>query len=182
MKATRNILFPIVSFTIASVIFLFFVVQPIFQGVLSDHEETLAEKLKFVQVQQDRKHLQDFRAVFASSQNEFAQLDQLFLDTQTPIEFFRFLETTSASFQIRLEQNPGIAQQKKGDPWPSMDIQIQGNGSYPNLVAFLEKVENAPYLSEITDISIISPRAAEARGQGITGENILSMTLKVYTK
>lgn len=182
MKITHNILFPIISFTTAGLIFLFLIVQPIFQGVLGDHEETLDQKLRFAQIQQDRSHLQDFRGVFARYQSEFVQLDELFLDIQTPVEFFRFLDTTATAFQIKLEQNPGVPEKKKGDLWPSMDIQIQGSGPYPNLVAFLEKVENAPYLSEITDISITSFRANAARGQGSVRDNILSMTLKVYTK
>jgi Tfp pilus assembly protein PilO len=182
MKVTRNLLFVTVSFTIAGMVFLLLVVHPIFQGVLRDHEEILAQKQRSAQIQEDQKHLRDFESVFASNQSEFAQLERLFLDTQAPSGFFRFLDTTSAAFSLEVEANPGARQQEKGDSGPSIKIEIQGNGSYPNIVAFLEKIENAPYLVEIEDISITSAKASAQRGQPAIGENVLSMTLKVYTK
>jgi len=182
MKISRNIFLPIILFGIASAAFIVLIIYPIFQGVVKDHKDVLTLKQERVQIREDRERLKDFENVLERYQSEFAQLNNIFLDAQNPVEFFRFLDTTANTFQLSIEINPGDPEKKAQDVWPSMDIQIQGEGEYPNIIAFIEKIESAPNPLEVRAVDV---KSLDPSGGGSENEekgNTFFLTVKVFTR
>jgi len=184
MNRTHKIISFLILFSAGSALFVVFVVYPIFRGVLDDHEEALAQKKELVQLQEDRKRLQEFQSTFQAYRADFTQLENLFVDTETPIEFFRFLDDAAEEFGLVLKKNPGVPRLEKDDVWPSMSIELQGDGPYPGAVAFLQKVENAPYLIEAKDFSIAGSLLRNRRSISLQEEGVVRflLVLKVYTE
>lgn len=175
MKAKQKITIALASFAVCSVVFLVVLVYPVFRGVLEDYEKVLAHKREILQLKEDAKSTREFETLSNQYEKEFAQLEELFVDGDIPIAFFRFLDETAAKLGVQIEKSPGSIEQLKGDRWPSFEIRLAGRGTYPSVMAFLQKIENASYLSEVQTIAILTKK-------GFSREVEFSMSLKVFTK
>ena len=172
MKSKQKIIIAIASFTVCSVIFLGALVYPVFHGVLEDHKKVLAHKREILQLKEDLKSTHEFEMLSVQYAKEFGQLEGLFVDSNIPIAFFRFLDETAALLAVQIEKSPGAAQQPGGDRWPSFEVRLAGRATFPSVMAFLQKIENAPYLLEVKTFTISTRK----------GEVEFSLSLKVFTK
>ena len=175
MKAKQKIIIALASFASCSGIFLGAVVYPVFHGVTEDYKEVLAHKRKILQLKENAESSREFEIFFGQYEKEFVRLEGLFVDSKIPIAFFRFLDETAASLNVQVEKSLGAAQQLEGDRWPSFEVRLAGGGAYPNVIAFLQKIENAPYLLEVKTLAISTEK-------GLGGEVELSLSVKVFTK
>jgi len=170
---SKRIFFPLILFGTASAVFAVLVAYPIFRGITRDYNAAVIQKQELAQLQEDRKRLQELDSVLTQYQQEFAELKSLFLDIETPIEFFRFLDISAEEFRVELKKTPGVPQKLDEDLWGSMTVNLTGSGAYTDVEAFLQKVEYAPYVLELQKLSI---------AEGIKNQVRFSALLKVYTK
>ena len=175
MKAKQKISIALASFAVCSVIFLWAFVYPVFHGVLEDYKKVLAHKKEILQLKEDANSTRELEMLSVQYAKEFAQLEGFFVDSNIPIALFRFLDETAALFNVQIEKSPGVIQQFEGDRWPSFEVRLAGRASYPGLMAFLQKIENAPYLLEVKTLTI-------AAKKGFEREVEFSLSLKVFTK
>ena len=175
MNAKHKIIIALGSFAVCSVIFLVALVYPVFRGVQEDYGRVLAYKREILQSQEDAASSRAFDSLSGQYAEEFARLERVFVDSKTPIAFFRFLDNTEADLGVRIEKSPGSIQQLEGDRWPSLEVRLAGEGAYPNVMAFLQKIESASYLLEVKTLVISS-----SKGFGRKVE--FSLSLKAFTK
>ncbi|OHA64195.1 MAG: hypothetical protein A2940_01750 [Candidatus Wildermuthbacteria bacterium RIFCSPLOWO2_01_FULL_48_29] len=179
MKAGQKIIITLSVFAAFIALFLGIVVYPIFQGVVRDHKEVLAYKWELIQLREDKESSIEFERLASTYAREFGLMENLFVDSATPIEFFRFLDAAAASFQLQIEKTPGSVQLLREDRWPSFVVRLAGGGLYPDAMAFLEKIENAPYLLEVEKLTMGQRKGfADQQNQG---EIEFSMSIKVFT-
>ncbi|MBI2098653.1 MAG: hypothetical protein HYT49_03350 [Candidatus Wildermuthbacteria bacterium] len=178
MKAGQKIIVTLAIFGAFIALFLGVVVYPIFQGVVGDHKEVLAYKRELIQLREDEESSIEFERLASTYAREFGRMKNLFVDSATPIEFFRFLDEAAASFRLQIEKTPGPVQRLQGDRWPSFEVRLAGGGLYPDTMAFLQKIENAPYLLEVGTLTM-GQRKSFA-GQQNQGEIEFSMSIKVF--
>ena len=172
MTPKQKIIIACASFAVCSVIFSVALVYPVFRGVLEDYKKVLAYKREILQLEEDAKNSREFETLSKQYVKEFGQFEGLFTDSKIPIAFFRFLDETAATLGVRMEKSSGSVQQLKGDRWPSFEVRLAGKGVYPDVRAFLQKIENAPYLLEVKAFKM-----SETSRQGE-----FSLSLKVFTK
>ncbi|HEY4510138.1 MAG TPA: hypothetical protein VJC15_04090 [Candidatus Paceibacterota bacterium] len=175
MKAKQKVIIALASFAVCSVIFLAAVVYPVFHGVLKDYREVLAHKREILQLKEDVMNSLEFEMLAGQYEKEFMQLEELFVDSKIPIAFFRFLDETAARLGVQIEKSPGAAQKLESDRWPSFEVRVAGSGAYPSVMAFLQKIENAPYLLEVKTLAISTEK-------GFGREVDFSLSLTVFTK
>lgn len=178
MKAKQKIIITAISFGSFSAIFLAVVVYVVLGGVQEDHGQILAYKQEFLQLQEYEKGSRELEAFSAQYAEEFLRLENLFVDSETPIAFFRFLDETADLFRLRIEKSPGAFQHLEGDRWPSFEVRLAGSGVYPDVMAFLQKIENGPYLLEVQTIAL----TGGGLGEGSQGEVGFTASLKVFTR
>ena len=172
MRAKQKMVIAAVSFAVCSVIFLAVLVYPLFRGVLDDNKKVLAHKQEILQLKEEARSSREFEMFSDQYVKELAQLEELFVDSKIPVAFFRFLDGTAALLHMQVEKSPGALQQLEGDRWPSFQVRLTGRGSYPDAMAFLQKIENAAYLLEVQTFKITK----------ISREVELSMSIKVFTQ
>lgn len=180
MKAKQKVIIAAVSFILLNVIFLVVIVYTVLQGVLEDRGQVVTHKYELLQLQEYEKGSRELEMFSTQYAGEFLQFESLLVDSQTPIAFFRFLDNTANLFRLRIEKAPGAVQHLKGDRWPSFEIRLAGNGLYPDLMAFLQKIENGPYLLEIKTITITGEGGFI--GLGSQGKVEFTSSWKVFTR
>ena len=183
MSSKRKIILAATVIGIGSAVFVGLVLYPIFQGVANDHDEILAQKRELARIIADRENIKNFEELSSRYQTEFVILDTLLVDLENPIAFFKFLDDTSNSSRVTLEKKPGTPRKLKGDVWASLDVQLSGVGSYANVVHFLKKLENSPFLVEPQKVSITLPELGTlVEEEQIPGNVKFTLLLKVFTK
>ena len=180
MKAKQKTFIAASSFGVFTVIFLVVIVYTVIQGVLEDRGQVLVHKRELLQLQEYEKSSRELEMFSAQYAGEFLRLKNLLVDSETPIAFFRFLDETADLFRLRIEKAPGAVQHLKGDRWPSFEIRLAGDGVYPDVMAFLQKIENGPYLLEIKTFTLTTEgRFTNLESQG---EVEFISSWKVFTR
>lgn len=129
------------------------------------------------------KNQQDFGQIQQKLQERQADLDSLkdlFANRNLPVDFVSFLETSSRSSGFKIKITPLDLEAEKNDVWPSLVFQIKSDSGGQSLLAFLERLENSPYLLEIRDLNarrvLLAGQLAPARTVETT------LTIKVFAK
>lgn len=160
-------------FALFLLLFLAFLLFPFMRGVRADSAKILMARSNLAIVSLYEEQIQKFEEISKAQQQDLDRVHNLFLDPDTPIAFLEFLEERSKNSQVSLKITPIASQKKEEDTWNSIDFELAGRGSYPNVLSFLKQVENEPYLFEFKNITL--QRVA-------TGEVDFSFLLKVYTQ
>ncbi len=141
-------------FSLLIVLTVFFVIFPLFNRIKNNSEELVAKKENIIFLEARVSNLERFRALYAELEHFLEEVDNLFVDSEMPIEFIDFLERTSKESQLEIEILPISDKKTREGFWPYLTFQITSSGSFSNFLRFLEKLENNPYLIEVKNITI----------------------------
>ena len=115
------------------------------------------------------------------NREDFATIENIFVDAQTPVGFIRFIEGIANSSNLETKITPGAPKKKKGSPFPVMDFHLTGSASYPAFLRFLEKLENGPYLLSVKNTSLVRERTLQ--GSEISTSKVsFNILVEVFTK
>ena len=131
-----------------------FIVYYLGQGIIEDYNTISMTKKETARITKDIENITEFENIALSYESEFVAFQDIFINPDIPIPFIEFLERSSQTSSLELIIIAADPKEIKGDPWSSMDFQLTLEGYYPNFVEFIEKLEAAPYLIELRNISI----------------------------
>lgn len=121
-------------------------------------------------------NLKETKEVYDSWQLSLEKIKKLFIDTDAPINFIKFLEKASTDSNLVLNIS-STSSDLESSPWPSILYQINVTGSFSNLIVFLKNLEAGPYLIDEQALNI--KRLAD----GSFYDDISAvLKIKVYTK
>lgn len=160
-------------FAVMLLVFVAFIFLPMIRGIRSDSTKIFAARQELSQVSLYEEQIQKFEELLKTRAQDIAAFRNLFVDPHTPIAFIEFLENYSQSSQVSLKITPVESLKKEEEAWSSIDFELVGKGSYPNVVSFVKQLERSPYLLEFKNGRL--QRLA-------TGEVDFSFLMKVYTK
>lgn len=154
MRQNTKIYFLITIFGAVLSLLIIFVI-PYFLIQIKENFKILNSEKQKIKILQFK--LENFRNLQEKHQdliNVSEKINKLFINPDTPVEFIKFLEQTSrvCGVSIKISFLPSLKQ--KSDPWKSISFQINTSGSFSNFFRFFEKLENAPYLIEISNLNI----------------------------
>jgi len=173
----QKIIITVSSYAVLLLLFAALALFPLLRGISMDSrnlEETYVQVLKASLAEQETA---DFLRFSQQEAENFERLDALFVDEETPIEFIEFLEDIAALSNIELKITPANPRVEKGVAWPVMDFQLASSASYPQLLSFLTKLENAPYLLEVRNTNITRARGKEGALEDVS----FTLQVKVFT-
>ena len=114
-----------------------------------------------------------------AKQNEILDYDEFdttnFIDPEKPTSFIRFLEDTAHNSQVSIEHSFAGAEKDEEKAWPKLIYNISSSGSFVNFLKFLDKLENSPYLLEVSNLNI-------KMAKEYSGEIDAAFSLSVFTK
>ena len=125
------------------------------QGLLAQKQEFLSSEKKLSDLEGDRQKLEEHK-------KDLEKIDTLLVEHSSPTDFTDFLRGLTA--------NPlGSIPYKEIKDKALLSFSVSFSGSFPDLLRFIDKIENGPYLSEITTLNV------RGAGQNITA------TLEILT-
>lgn len=173
MNIDKKIKISIILFLVAFLAICFCLVYPLVKDVQGAAKELESQKENFVVLETKIENLEDFKVVYKGLEEILGRIDGLFVDSDVPVDFINFLETTAENSSLEFEMSSAAYQDKKKDNWPFILFQAKAEGMFPSLLIFLDKLESSPYLIEVKDINISE----------MTEGNVNStFSIKVYAK
>lgn len=173
----KNYLF-LAIFIFLSIILIIFGVFPLFKEIRKSSQEIVSQKQQLFALAAKIENLEKFKIIYQNLKPSLEKINALFVDSEVPVEFIRFLEKTSQESQILIEISPAMPIKTDKDYWPSIAFQIISTGSFPNFLRFFEKLETSPYLIEIQNLNI-----AEVNEENLGLKNIEAVfIIKVFTR
>lgn len=179
-KYLGNIVFGLANLVLVAVVILW----PI-KTILRQTSDLSAFKKEFSSLAKEQENFAVLNKDYQTNLKAIQSLDAVLVDSDAPINLMSFLENAGQASGVSLKITPSILPKAKNDIWSSIRLQILGQGTALGFQRLLERLENAPYLMEITDVNLrkSSPVEAAGMGQPLSGlEFEAEISLRVYAK
>lgn len=183
MKPERTIYLILLIFFLVFAVLTFFLAVPLIKKISTFSQElvSLEKELRLLQVR--KNELEKLQSEDAHFKENFAQIQQLFVNPENPIQFMNFLESNASELNLKIETSfPPLKEEEKG----FLRIRLDLLGSYPHFCAFLERLENAPYLLEIEQLTVDKFSEDELKKEDYKDYTIndvrVILTIKALTK
>lgn len=185
MNPKKQIIITSLILGLISIVFLFFVSLFLVKKIQKNSETIFRQRREFRSLANQGKELEEIQRLYNRVEPDFTRIDNFFLDFEVPVDFIKFLEAAAKDTDVSINISTGNI--KKRDPellWNYTDFQIGLSGSFSNFLKFIKKIESAPFLLEITNLSVQKSGQVETtqKGKKVSEELKANLSIKVFTK
>lgn len=145
IKITTYIIEAVIGILILGIIIF------ILQGIQKDSQELISIKKELTLLGQQEKDFESLKKKYEIYQQNLEKINNFFIDLTFPVEFVQFLKNSASDARISMKIS--LATEIK-EPEPALSYNTTLSGSFANLLKFIDKLENGPYLIEINNLNI----------------------------
>lgn len=131
------------------------------------------------------KNFENFQKNLPVFEEISQKIESSFVRKDAPIKFIEFLEKLAKDARISLKIKPLDLKKKENDLWEPVGFQITLLGKFSQCLRFLEKLERAPWLVEIYQLSIDRITEEKLRFKEFqdlkTGDVSFSLSFKTFS-
>lgn len=142
-----------IIFGIVAIILFCFAIYPLLSKVRRNSEELIFAKRELVLFKAEAEEFEQSKKVYGGLKTDLKKIDQLFIDPDVPIDLIKFWRKTAQDSGLLIDISPVPLGAKEIVLWDSIGFRLELVGSFSNFLKFLEKIETAPYLIEIQNLS-----------------------------
>lgn len=155
MNSKQKTLFLIVTFLAISLFLIFGIILPWFKDIQLNSEKLFLVRKDLAILDQKATEIPELENKFQALGPELEDIEHLFVDSKTPIDFLRFLESMAKDSNLTIRVSLLPTKPKEVTAFPALNFELSLMGSFSNCFKFLEKLELAPYLIDIEDFTIV---------------------------
>ncbi|PIS39150.1 MAG: hypothetical protein COT33_03435 [Candidatus Nealsonbacteria bacterium CG08_land_8_20_14_0_20_38_20] len=182
MGENKKIVIALISGLFILVLLLAFIFK-ILKDIPENSKALISQKTELNLLENKIAGLESFEREYKINKEELEKIDKLLLDVENPVDFINFLNflrKTAADSGVSINISPPSPKKEvSGSPWRSIAFQISGSGKFLNLMRFLDKLKNSPYLLEVSGLSA---RAAREDEKKLSPDEInINLFLTIFT-
>ncbi|KPJ56062.1 hypothetical protein AMJ49_05815 [Parcubacteria bacterium DG_74_2] len=185
MNLNKKIYISLSFFALAFLVFVFFIIYSLLNEIKKDSQDFVVQKNSIAELQTRKENFNKLKNFYKNYQKDLEKIDNLLVDSEKPIEFIEFLEESAENSSLSINVSTSALLKPETEKWNFSNYQLSLEGSFPNVLKFLEKLETAPYLIEISNLNIqkSSIESIKFKEYSTLERNALAnLTIKVYTK
>ena len=114
-------------------------------------QELISQKRELVSFEQKSENVESLYSKDKDYQKDLEKINNSFVDPALPIDFIKFLEQSAPAPQGSVKISLA---KEAAEPGGSLFYAISFSGLSSDLLKFIEKVENGPYLVEVINLNI----------------------------
>lgn len=176
MDIKKKIYFSLALSAVLNLSIILFLIYPNFLKIKKVSENFLSQKQELFLLEERETNVNKFKNFYNREKVNLNEIEAVFINPEAPVDFIGFLEKISQDSQISIKISPISAAAGTDDTWNSIGFQLDLDGSFPDFLKFLEKLESSAYLVEIKNLNIRG--LTESVAPGSVKANL---ALKVYT-
>lgn len=190
LKAKINITICLIF--LLSLALFFFLIRPCLIQAVKNGENLMEMKKNTAISEIQIKALQDFKPRYEQEIKPMVQeSEKLFIDLKNPVAFISLTEDLAIKNGLNIDISSAqiFTAENTGEVWPSLNFKISLNGPFSEILRFIEKMSNIPYLIEIHNLNI--EKTSQIQNKNQTAQDAIvsaslqsqaSFNLKVYAK
>lgn len=140
------------GFALAILAIILFFIYPCFNGIKNSSKELALNKISQLFLEDQVNEVEKFKSKYEEYRPNLEKIDNLYIDSKNPADFFEFFENTEKASRVESEINI-VLNEKSLD---SISFQVFSQGELSKVIKFLEKLETGPYLIEIQNLLVKS--------------------------
>ena len=155
MKIKNKIFIIIIIFALIGLVLIVFLIYPVLRDIKNISDDISSRKKEVALVSAEYRELYDFKKKYDEYKDDLNKIDQLFVNSQDPVDFIKFLETTSSNSGINIETSlTSLVKNKATDKIPVISFQIHAKGDFANILRFSERLETDQYLIKMKNFTV----------------------------
>lgn len=182
----KQIILLSVVFVIVVLVLIFVLAYPLLKGIKENSSNLIYVKKELASLKDKEGGIGGLEITYKKIEPDLEKINQLFVDSEVPVDLIKFLERTGADSNVSIKISPFSLKIDEDDSWNSIGFRLNLIGSFNNFMRFFEKIETAPYLIEIQDLSIKKLTESELKLESYQGFSLgdinSSLTIKVYAQ
>jgi len=152
MASRKKIYTIILIFFLIAVSLILIFVYPIFKEIQKNYDDLISGKNDSFIMAEEFSEVEGFRQKYEEYKANLEKTDNLFVDSQNPVEFIKFLEKTASDTKVKLEiSSPSFS--KDGES-SLIIFRLSSYGNFSENLSFIRKLETGPYLIKIKNLDI----------------------------
>jgi len=151
-------------------------VRPLFSSIKYNSETFISQRDSLTALEKKSDNLKRFQSTYEIYQDNLKKMDELFIGKEEPVEFIEFLEDEAGRSKLTIDLTPLTFKAVEEDVWPSTSFEVDMEGSFPNFLRFLDRIESSSYLIVLSDFSLNKPT------KNTNGDIAISFRIKAYTR
>ena len=172
MSPYKKIYISLATFGAIILLFLFLVYLPWAAQIKKSAEDLIFQKEAFFSLKESQEALEKLRKDFINLKPEVEKIEDLFLESENPVEFLNYLEETALSSGILIQTSALSFGGKNNGAFHYLSLQVSFKSRFFNFSKFLDRLENSSFMLEIQNLNV----------RKIGDEVSVSFPLKVFTK
>ena len=183
MTLKNQITISLVVVLALSILLVVLLIRPTYHDIKSNSQNLISQKKQLLTLENKIENIEQFREKHQEIQQNLTAAETVFINAEAPVNFISFLQKNAQNCQVSIEIFPSFPSKVGDDPWISSAFQLISNGSFPNFIKFLEKLESSPYLVEIKNLNINRLSEKELRLEKFQGLSVgdIEATLLIKT-
>ena len=186
MSPKNKINLSLVIILLAGILLFVFLILPIYKNIKGGVQELIVQKQKLMSLEEKTRNVEDFKKNHSEIEQQLGKAEDLFINSEAPVEFISFLQQMAQNYHLLIEIGPSEPFETKTEPWLYINFHITIHSSFPNFLRFLEKLESSPYLIETKSLSLerLTERdlTAEKLAEFSLGDVKAGLLIDVYAK
>lgn len=161
-------------------IILIFFIWLCFEKIKSGSDNLFSQKTQIALLESQANETESFKRKYNDYLPNLQKIDQIFVDPQNPLKFIEFLEQSASGANINLEISP-LSFSKDGD-LKILSLQLISKGSFSEILGFLKKIEDGPYLLSIQNLAITSFKTSKSDDKVLVKTTQANFSIKILTQ
>ena len=171
--SVKKILLFLAVFAVAVFALSYLVIFPLIKEIKEASDEFVSIKGNISALEAKIKNSAILKELYLKNQQNFTEIDSLFIDSKIPINFVNFLKEAAESSRLSINISSPFFQEGEDGTQNFLSFHISLIGSSLDITKSLAKVEYAPYPVEIQKLKL--QRSAENNTES-------NFSIKVFSK
>jgi hypothetical protein len=168
----------LVSFLFAVALVLFFV-YPLLKEIKNDSQQIISQKNDVLLLKNDFDEVQKFQKKYETFKPDLDKLDGMFVDSQNPVDFIKFIEKFASDFEIEAELSaPSFSQD---GPPNFIELRLSCMGDFPKILKFINALETGNYLIQVKNLDIKNFKDIQGSKKAVI-KTQAAFSIKAFTK
>jgi len=149
-----------------SLLLVVFLIYPLFNEIIKNSQDLISEKNNIITLETQVKEIENFKENYETYKKDLEKIDNLFIDPDNPVNFIEFLESAASNsgVSLKISSVPTYTESQKVTQ-NFITLQFASTGDFSKILGFIKKIEEGPYLIEITNLTIGNPKETEGGAQ-----------------
>lgn len=152
MAIKRQIYIIILIFFLLCVSLFVFFVYPLMAEFRYNADKIIFQKKNVYLLESEFNDVQNFYKKYENYKPDLERLGQMFADSDNSVDFIKFIEETSANFNVQTEISTPLFYDDELSPYAILSISSLGN--FENILNFINAIETDRYLIEVQSLDI----------------------------